>query len=78
MKYFLLLSLLLNIWFQCSENIFEAYVDYHYCKGTPHSSIQFSEYNVLGIHLFHINYVVSPQDSYSTVTCMDGTKNGAK
>jgi hypothetical protein len=76
MKYFLILSLLLNVWYQCRQNIFEVYVDYHYCKGQPNSSYQFSEYDILGIHLFHINYIVSPQDNRSTVTCKDGTGNG--
>lgn len=75
MKYLLICSLLLNLWFQFGENIFDSYVRFTYCKNSSVESFQFGEYEILGFNFLHINHIIEPYDGYSTVTCSDGTNN---
>ncbi len=75
MKYFLILSLILNFYMQFSTKIFETYLSYEYCDGGPLRGYQSTEFEVLGINLFHIPLTVEPTTSYGTVECMNGKTN---
>lgn len=78
MRYLLVISLLLNLWFQFNKNIFEKYVDLKYCPNSSYESLQYTEYEIFGFNLLHINHVVDIYENYDTVTCKNNTGNNPK
>lgn len=75
----LIISLLMNLWMQFSYDIFYKYVELTFCKQNGGiKSIQSGEFEIAGMNILHIPYVISPQSKYSTVDCMDGTSNKGK
>lgn len=78
MKYLLVLSVILNFWFQFSENVFEKYVDLKYCKNSQYESLQSGEYEILGLNLFHVHHVIDIYENFDTVTCKNHTGNNPK
>lgn len=75
MKQLLIISLMLNLWFQFNDTLFYTYVDFVYCPNSESKSVQSGQYSIFGFELFKINYVIEPEETYSTVTCFDGTNN---
>ncbi len=78
MRYLLILSIILNLWFQFRENIFFKYVDWKYCPNSSHESVQFGEYDIFGFNLLHIDRVTDIYEDFDTVTCRDHTGNNPK
>lgn len=65
MKYALILSLVLNLYFQFQENIFHSYISYRYCSGKSWKSIQSGSTTVL-----HIPYLIdTSKQGYENPTC---------
>jgi hypothetical protein len=65
MKYVLILSLTLNLYFQFQQDIFESYISYHYCNGKPWESFQSGRTAIL-----HIPYIIDTRkQGYENPVC---------